>query len=233
MYRLLVQIISIAGIAFSSCFGGQNFVCDDPTIAAEAERARIRSATYWTGETLRTWKKPCQITLSYSNTGERSNTKFTFHNGDVFGWRIHLRAKNRAEMFEMIQHEVDHAVRYTLTRRPMVRWLDEGCATLFENENIKGSLNHQAYLVKDDRNNAWNLLDAMEYPTDNAASMVMYATGFSMTKYLIETYGKAAVLAFQKDKRKPSQKFVVFFRHTPEEVEKDWRQYIVKYQSVY
>ncbi|TWT43541.1 hypothetical protein KOR42_44820 [Thalassoglobus neptunius] len=46
---------------------------------------------------------------------------------------------------DVIPHEVDHLVRAALVGHPIERWLDEGCATLFESETLKQHLRNIAH----------------------------------------------------------------------------------------
>lgn len=208
-----------------------NFVCNDREIAAVCEQTRIDSARFWSGADLPgNWNRPCPITISPAAHDGGGATSFQFDRGEVTGWRMTLRGRRESLLADVAPHEVDHMVRASLVRRPIPRWLDEGCATLFESAD-----SHQRYR---ERLTPWlrrppdaAFLDARDYPADAAGLDRIYTVGFSCVEFLLEQRDAAALLEFQADPRPPSAKLADHYGLSPEQFAGEWRQWAVQRAS--
>ncbi|MEW4531500.1 thioredoxin family protein [Maioricimonas sp. JC845] len=215
----LAVVLLLIAPAITAAAG--NFTCADPAIRRAAEAARIRSARFWTGRELPgRWARPCPITVE-SDRSTGGVTRFTFSGGEVFGWSMLVRGTRQAILDDVIPHEVDHAVRASLVRRPIVRWLDEGCASLMESPAVHARLRQQA-LTADGRRllRAW--LDRSDYPRDGRDLAALYATGFSFVEYLLECGGPQRLLELQRDPRRPSVKFHDHYRADADRLIDEW-----------
>ena len=179
MRKLLHYLL---GMTLISCpwtlANGQNFVGHDRELIEVAEQARLTSAQFWTGQPLPgDWSFPCPITVRSASHSGGGTTQFRFENGEVHSWSMTIEGTRSALINDVIPHEVDHMVRASLIRHPIERWLDEGCATLFESSDSQSRLRRIAR--KTDSTiitSAW--LNASVYPTDPHELETLYAVGF-------------------------------------------------------
>lgn len=209
----MVALLTLTLITTSA--DAQNFICDDTEIVARAEQARRESAIYWSGEELPgRWSVACPITVTPANHAGGGATTFQFGGGEVYGWRMQISGRREALLNDVIPHEVDHMVRASLVRRPIERWLDEGCASDRESEASQQRLRDEARrLLTSGRmpviNATW--LDAMDYPRNGEDVAALYAVGHSLVEFLIDRAGPRTLLHFQCDPRPPSAKLMAFY----------------------
>ena len=189
----------------STLIAGENFTCENEYFAEVAEQARVQSAMFWHGEELPNWHAPCPITIEYKKTkSTRENklsgggaTNFTFEGGQVFGWKMQVSG-SLVQIEEAIRHEVDHAVRASLVRKPIPRWLDEGCSTLFEDSESQQPARNTVRGLGPEYISV-TFLRTMDYPKDAKKLNLMYKVGFSFTEFLYHKYGGAKkLIAIQK-----------------------------------
>jgi hypothetical protein len=223
-----IRIAAIVGFICSNCFG-QNFTCSDSYFRQVAEKARVDSAVYWTGQSLRRWQQPCPIVYRLTtNASDGGKTKFSFANGHVYGWSMEVSGRDRQEIANVIRHEVDHAVRATIVRRPVIRWMDEGCASLFESQENHKRLRQEAMRHRNSMHSAWRRMDNKNYMPRSGAG-AFYGTSYAVVEYLVRRHGKDKVIAFQRDNSLPTQKFAKYFSGSLASAEQEWNQYVLQY----
>ncbi len=190
----------------------QNFSTPEAELRTTAEAARERSAKFWSGKSLPgVWSNPCPVQWS-SRSGPGSGlTCFQIQNGEVFGWQMTLQGERETVLRDVIPHEVDHTVRASLCRRPLPRWLDEGCATLFESETSHELLRRQR------RSSRVTLLtpitiDQLSYPHSATDTARLYAEGFSFVEYLLSRGMPHDLLRVQLATEPPSRSLVQVYR---------------------
>ena len=175
-----------------------NFVCDDAEVAAAAEAARVRSAVFWTGRPLPgDWSAPCPIAVTERPGGAGGATSFRFDRGRVGGWRMTLQGPRAGVLADAVPHEVDHMVRASLVRRPVARWLDEGCAALMESPAEHARLRREARRFAASGRPV-TFFGRAEYPRDPRAVTELYAVGFALCERLVRRLGPATVLDAQR-----------------------------------
>lgn len=199
-----------------------NFVCADPEFVRQAEQARRRSATFWSGRPLPgDWSYPCPILIHPAQHAGGGVTSFTFQNGEVFGWRMTLEGTREVLLNDILPHEVDHMVRASLVRHPIARWLDEGCASLMESATVHERLRRDALRISPEQiTEQW--LAAREYPTDNQETTLLYAAGFSLVEFLLDRDGPAVLLAFQQDQQTLPERLRAHYRLDVHELRLQW-----------
>jgi hypothetical protein len=199
-----------------------NFVCSDPEIVRVAEQARIRSAEFWTGAPLPgNWSRPCPITVHRTDRPGSGSTTFSFENGEVFNWRMALSGDRESLLRDVIPHEVDHMVRASLVRRPIERWLDEGCAALLESEQAKQRLRRIAHDV-DPRRIDEHWISGTAYPRDERELARLYALGFSLVEFLLQRDGAGRLLEFQRDSGSVADRLHAHYGLTVETLRDHW-----------
>ena len=190
----------------------QNFSVAEPELRTAAEAARERSARYWSGHSLPgRWSSPCPVQWSTRSGPGSGLTCFQIQNGEVFGWQMTLRGDRDTVLHDVLPHEVDHTVRASLCRRPLPRWLDEGCATLFESETSHEQLRRQrqsatATLLTP------KTIDQLSYPATADDTARLYAEGFSLVEYLLSRGTPHDLLRVQLATEPPSRSLVQVYR---------------------
>ncbi len=98
----------------------------------------------------------------------------------------------------VLPHEITHMIFASYFRSPVPRWADEGGATSVEHASEKAK--HQRMLIQflqTGRGIAFAQMFAItEYPRD---VMPLYAQGYSLSEYLIETGGRRKFVQFVAD----------------------------------
>ena len=225
----LVRVLKrfcFASLALHSSFAGaQNFSACESELQNSAEAARERSARYWSGQPLPgRWSTPCPVEWS-QRTGPGSGlTSFQIQGGEVFGWRMTLRGGRDAVLQDVIPHEVDHAVRASLCRRPLPRWLDEGCATLFESESSHEQL-RRLRRASPQRLLHAKTIDQLSYPASSAETTQLYAEGFSLVEYLLSRGTPQQLLQVQQSSEPPSRSLVKVYRVEVPQLLSHWEQW--------
>ncbi len=210
---LLIRFFTVAcfSLAVRSA-QAQNFSSSDPELRQAAEVARERSAKFWSGRSLPgNWFAPCPIEWSVQRGTGSGSTRFRLANGEVFGWQMTVCGDRTAVLQDVLPHEVDHAVRATLVRRPLPRWLDEGCASLCESEATHAQLREQ---LRTSRRRLLTpaTIDQLQYPSTADDSQQLYAEGFSLVEFLLSRGPSQELMQVQRSSTPPSQSLVEVYR---------------------
>ncbi|TWT51824.1 hypothetical protein KOR42_32970 [Thalassoglobus neptunius] len=198
----------------------KNFRGPDSEIVQLAEKLRAERSVYWAGVELPgNWFKPAQI--SWNPNGQASGaTTFMVGEGEVYDFRIELIGPREEVLRDVLPHEVDHAVRLSWVRRPIARWVDEGSAQVAESQQSKARADQHA---RETAQHPIRWIDSMEYP-DSQEILRMYSVGYSIVSYLIDSHGPERMLAFQADRRPPSEKLSEFYGTSASGLINQWRQ---------
>ncbi len=203
---VFVGATSSQGATFST----QNFVVTtgDPDFARQvaetAERFRAQLARDWLGRELPRWFRPCQVSVMVGQIGAGGATTFTFAAGQVFGWNMKVQGTPERILDSVIPHEVSHTIFASYFRRPLPRWADEGAASLVEHESERRrqSLLLQQVFNTPRRIPLTTLISMKEYPGDMQSVLTLYAEGYSLADYLVQSggeTGKERYLRFLQD----------------------------------
>lgn len=223
---LFPALLLFAGFAASPSTAGENFTAADDEFVRVAEAARVASARFWSGADLPgRWSSPCPIEVRLSGLPAVGRTSFRFDRGEVSGWRMTLTGRREELLRDVLPHEVDHMVRASLIRRPLPRWLDEGCATLMESEESHRRCREALQRGVDLRLEP-GFLEAADYPAAPEAVQRLYALGFSLVEFLLERGGPERLLAFQSDPRPLGETLRDFYALDSALFESEWRQWV-------
>ena len=169
-------------------------------VGAALESARERSAVFWSGQPLPDWTQPCPVTvrIDRSLAAAGGRTSFRLTGGQVSKPSMDLVGPAASILADAVPHEVDHLVRVCLTRRPVPRWVDEGCAALWESpsEHHRHRIRAAARLA---RPQPLAPLLGADYPRDPEATADLYAVGFVLTERLLGSLGPRGLLRLQAD----------------------------------
>jgi hypothetical protein len=214
LYRLaaLVPALALIGASASqgATFSTPNFVVTtgDADFARQcaqtAEKFRARLAREWLGKELPRWFRPCQVSVTVGQIGAGGATTFTFAAGQVFGWNMKVQGTPERILDSVIPHEVSHTIFASYFRRPLPRWADEGAASLVEHESERRrqSLLLQQVFNTPRRIPLTTLISMKEYPGDMQSVLTLYAEGYSLADYLVQSggeTGKERYLRFLQD----------------------------------
>jgi hypothetical protein len=182
-----------------------NFQVDAPTrrtahlLADAAERQRKELAVRWLGTEMPPWPEPCTVQVQITDPRDTSGaTSFSFDKGKVTLQRMILKGSLETLLATTLPHEVTHTVWASAFGVPVPRWADEGAALLSEDD--ESQLRH-ASLASEILNNPARkiplrrLMEMRRFPDDPT---VLYAEGYSLTRFLVE--------------RKDHRKFLVFVK---------------------
>ncbi len=142
--------------------------------------------------------------MTVGQIGAGGATTFTFAAGQVFGWTMKVQGTPERVLDSVIPHEVSHTIFASFFRRPLPRWADEGAASLVEHESERhrqSLLLHQVFNTPQ-RIPLTSLISMKEYPSDMQAVLTLYAEGYSLSDYLVQSggeTGKERFLRFLQD----------------------------------
>lgn len=216
-----------------------NFVIEASTpelarqVGDAAEHHRRQLAVSWLGQPLKSWFHKCKVTVrDGANLGAGGRTKFKFDRGDVYGWDMHVQGSVERILDSVIPHEVNHTILACHFRRPVPRWADEGAASLIEHASERDK---QQQLVNQLMHTGRRiplriLLDMTEYPTDMQQVLALYAEGYSLTQYLVQSQGRDAFLRFLNDANSRGWDAAIksfYARGNIEALERDWSAWVI------
>jgi hypothetical protein len=204
----LLILAASSSLAANYSYATPNFVVNAPSaqfakqVGETAERYRSQLAREWLGHELPRWYRPCQVTITaVGQVGAGGATTFTFAGGQVFNWNMRVQGSAERILDSVIPHEVSHTIFASHFRRPLPRWADEGAASLVEHESER---HRQLMLLKQVFNTPQRipllqLIAMKEYPSDMQAVLTLYAEGYSLADYLVQSGGKDRYLHFLQD----------------------------------
>ncbi len=201
LFALAILLIASMGAKYRTA----NFIIDtpDPRMAQQfgeaAEQYRRELAASWLGEEMPNWAQPCPVTVMVgANLGAGGATTFVFDRGEVFGWRMSIQGSQERVLDSVLPHEITHMVYASHFRQPLPRWADEGGATSVEHISERSKQRKMLYqFLGSGRGIAFNQMFTMtEYPAD---VLPLYAQGYALSEYLIQTGGRRKYIAFLDD----------------------------------
>ncbi|HEY1859351.1 MAG TPA: hypothetical protein VGG61_03300 [Gemmataceae bacterium] len=184
-----------------------NFTVEAPTqeiakkIGQYAEYYRKEKATLWLGREMPRWPEPCPIQVDVTMNGAGGATSFAFDHGQVLGQTMHIEGSLDRLVNSVLPHEITHTVFAYYFRCPVPRWADEGGSVLSEDEPERSRHDR---MVRDKLNAGRaiplrRLLPLTDYPRDMENVMSLYAEGFSVCDFLVNSSSRPEFLKFVAD----------------------------------
>lgn len=171
-----------------------------------AERWRREKAMEWIGREMPQWGKKCPLTVTITPGGSSGETRFAFDNGSILDQQMEVSGSLERILNSVLPHEVTHTVFAYKFRQPLPRWADEGGSVLSEDELEKKKHDDliRRYLAKG--NQAYRLrtlMTMMQYPNTGEDVITLYAEGYSVVRFLVESSNKQTFLEFVGDGMRP------------------------------
>jgi hypothetical protein len=235
----LLLLAASSSLAAGHSYSTANFVVSAPSdefakqVGETAERCRSQLARAWLGYELPRWYRPCTVTITaVGQVGAGGATTFTFANGQVFNWNMHVQGSAERILDSVIPHEVSHTIFASHFRRPLPRWADEGAASLVEHESEQ---HRQLMLLRQVFNTPQRiplvqLISMKEYPTDMQAVLTLYAEGYSLADYLVQSGGRERYLRFLQDAYDRDWNYAIHMYYGLPDVvslERHWRDWVM------
>ncbi len=193
-------LLTAASSSHAASVRTTNFVVEAPTqeLAQEfgklAEHYRKQKALEWLGQEMPRWPSPCPLRVTVTMSGAKGATSFTFPEGQVYQTMFIEGPLDRLRN-SVLPHEVTHTVLAHHFRRPVPRWADEG-GSVYSEDDLERSRHDR--MCRDILNAGRGmplkrLFSLRDYPND---VMVLYAQGYSVSKFLIESGDRQTFLNF-------------------------------------
>ncbi len=205
--RVLFVMFVFAGTTQAATFRTPNFIVNAQSpefakrVGTAAEQFRKELSVMWTGKEMKNWSAPCPIHVKVGQIGAGGATTFSFHNGEVFGWKMNIQGSKERILDSVLPHEITHTILACRFRRPLPRWADEGVCTLVEHESER---RRQTLLLGDVMRSGRriplrSLFSMTEYPSDMRDVLKLYAQGYSLVDYLVQQGGRETFMQFLHD----------------------------------
>lgn len=159
-----------------------------------AEHYRKQKAVEWLGQEMPRWSSPCPLRITVSMSGAKGATTFNFPDGQV-NQSMFIEGPLERLRNSVLPHEITHTVLAHHFRRPVPRWADEG-GSVYSEDEIERTRHDR--MCRDILNAGRGmplrrLFSLTDYPSD---VMVLYAEGYSVSKYLVESSDRTTFLNF-------------------------------------
>jgi hypothetical protein len=195
-----LALVLSASSALAGSFRTTNFIVEAPNnqLAREfgeaAEYWRKEKALEWLGQEMPNWQRPCPITVKITPEGPSGATTFDFGQQPIYQFMQITGPKERL-LNSVLPHEVTHTVFAHYFRQPVPRWADEGGSVLSEDDIERGRHDQMCrqMLNQGHAMQLGYLFSLKDYPKD---VMVLYAEGFSITRFLVDQANRQTFLKF-------------------------------------
>lgn len=201
-------------------------------VGKAAEVYRKELSTFWLGQPLPNWSRPCKLKVRPGSIGAGGETRFQFIGKEVMNWDMYVQGSVERILDSVLPHEVNHTIFACHFRRPLPRWADEGAATLFEHrsEQVKqlGLLNQ---VLESSREfiDLERLLMMKEYPKGYRPMLIMYAEGYALADFLVQQGGRQRYLKFLNDGERHGWAAAIksnYHHGGVKSLEKNWKAWI-------
>lgn len=196
-------VVLLLGVAASlgASYRTTNFVVYAQTgaiaqqVGKYAEHYRRTKAREWLGQEMPRWGQPCPLRVTVQMSGSGGATSFVFDRGSILKQDMRIEGSLDRLLASVLPHEVTHTVFAHYFRQPVPRWADEGGSVLSEDDRERRRHDHmiRQFLRQGRAMPLRRLFTLKNYPPD---VMVLYAQGYSVTRFLVERSNRARFLAF-------------------------------------
>jgi hypothetical protein len=187
-------------LGFAASVRSTNFVVEAPTpelareFAKLAEHYRKQKAIEWLGHEMPPWQQPCPLRVTVTAEGAGGATQFNFTPTHIYQ-TMHIEGKLERLKHSVLPHEITHTVFAHHFRQPVPRWADEG-GSVYSEDEVERRRHDQMNIQVLNAGRGMQLrtlFNLKEYPRD---VMVLYAQGYSISRFLIESSDQQTFLDF-------------------------------------
>ena len=205
--RYLLFVAAAALCNMGASYRTQNFVVQAPTeqiaqqVGAYAERYRKEKALEWIGQEMNPWGQPCPLKVTVTPGGAGGATTFAFDRGAILSQEMNVQGSLERVLNSVLPHEITHTVFAYKFRCPVPRWADEGGSVLSEDdiERKRHDKMVRQCLASGQAFRLRVLLEMKQYPTSGEDVMTLYAQGYSLSRFIVESTSRPQFLAFVGD----------------------------------
>ena len=196
-------LLASVGSSWGASARSKNFVVEAPTeqlakeFAELAEYYRREKAIEWLGKQMPDWTAPCTLKITITDKGAGGATQFEF-GGQSIRQSMHIEGAYERLKNSVLPHEVTHTVFAHHFRQPVPRWADEGGSVYSEDDLERGRHDGMCKQILNGGRGfpLKRLFSLSQYPND---VMVLYAQGYSVTRFLVESSDRQTFLNFVAD----------------------------------
>lgn len=195
-----VAVLLFPVLTSAETYRTTNFIVEAATVklarefGEAAEYYRKAKAIEWLGREMPTWHRPCPLRVDIGPDGPSGATTFDFGQKPIYQF-MKISGPRERLLNSVLPHEITHTVFAYYFQSPVPRWADEGGSVLSE-DDIERSRHDQMCRQLLNQGRAMRLsylFSLRDYPSD---VMVLYAQGFSVTRYLVDQSDRATFLKF-------------------------------------
>jgi hypothetical protein len=199
--RLILILFGILP-SLGAVYRSDNFQVEAPSseiarqLGEAAEKCRKQQALAWLEKELPPWSQPCPIKVKIALDGRGGRSAFTFERGRVTSRSIVMEGSLETVRTSVLPHEIAHTILADYFGRPLPRWADEGAAIVSGCPADRRWYTKLCHEVADTPGRCMllrRLLSCRDYPDDVTA---LYAQSYSLVKFLVDSKGRQAYLAF-------------------------------------
>jgi hypothetical protein len=195
-----VALLFLVSVSSAATYRTPNFIVEAATdkLAREfgeaAEHYRKEKALEWLGREMPAWSRPCPLRVEIGPDGPSGATTFDFAQRPIYQF-MRINGPRERLLNSVLPHEVTHTVFAHYFQQPVPRWADEGGSVLSEDDIERGRHDQMCrQLLNQGRAmRLWHLFSLKDYPSD---VMVLYAEGFSISRYLVDISDRPTFLKF-------------------------------------
>jgi hypothetical protein len=195
-----LALVLSANSAIAASYRTTNFIVDAPNdrLAKEfgdaAEYYRKAKAKEWLGKEMPNWQRPCPLEVRISPEGPSGATTFDFGQHPIYQF-MKIQGPKERLLNSVLPHEITHTVFAYYFQQPVPRWADEGGAVLSEDDIERGRHDQMCrqMLNQGQAMQLGYLFSLKDYP---ANVMVLYAEGFSISRFLVDQADRETFLKF-------------------------------------
>jgi len=169
-----------------------------------AEYYRKVKAKEWLGREMPNWPQRCplEVVINLGQSGGYTTFNF-FGQGQYLPTEMKVEGKMDRVIASVLPHEITHTVLAHYFGQPVPRWADEGGAVYSEDDQERMQHEGEVRRILASRSRfipLRRLFSLKQYPSDQ---IVLYAEGYSISRFLIERSNRQAFLAFVADGMRP------------------------------
>ncbi len=205
--RQLYLVVAAALASTAATHRTPNFTVSAPNeqIARQAgeyaEKYRKEKALQWLGKEMPQWGQPCPLKVTITMNGPSGFTTFGFDRGAIVHQEMQVEGSLERVLNSVLPHEITHTVFAYHFRCALPRWADEGGSVLSEDEAER---QRHDKLVREclAGGKAFRLrvlFDMKQYPGSGGDVLTLYAQGYSVSRFLVESGSRQQFLNFVAD----------------------------------